>query len=111
MSPVYVVTTNDEADNQTSTAGAFTDLAAARAATEVVIAELNEQYAGTRPRFKGFVEEWEGGTFTAHHELRHTDRHEHEDGTVTEAGWEWWVARSSWAFTPTRDTTTTTKEN
>lgn len=86
--PIFVVTTNDQRTNQTDTAGAFTDLAEAKqCAVETDNMFQAVAQVGIPAQVKLFIEEWHGGTFHAHHELR---------------GTEWWVSAAP-AFAPTKE--------
>lgn len=96
MTHIYVATTNDQRTNQTDTVGAFTGLADARRCTQETVQVLNDG------AIRGFVEQWDGGGFIAHHELRWQTQTTHPDGTVTPAGWVWWRAEEP-SFTPFKD--------
>ena len=97
MTAIYIVTTYSESSQETETAGGFPDLAPAKQ----LAVNHHEMLATSSPgqRFRIFIEEWHGGDFHAHRELR-PDPSNPTDPSF----YQWFVAQGP-AFAPTRETT------
>jgi hypothetical protein len=92
---VFVVTTHDPSTNQTDTAGGFTDLAAAKQCAVETRDMVNTITHGPGShRIQTFIETWDGGTFTAHRELRNGPNTKNHD--------EWWLSEAP-SFAPIKE--------
>lgn len=97
MTAIYVVTTFNETTQETEAAGGFSDLAS----TKKLAIEHRDMLltVNSDQRIRVFIEEWHGGSFHAHRELR-ADPSNPTDPSF----YQWFVAQGP-AFAPTRETT------
>ncbi|MEK6310124.1 MAG: hypothetical protein V4737_08785 [Curtobacterium sp.] len=95
MTPIYVVTTFNESTQETETAGGFADLVSAKALASEHRLMLTQTFPDRQ--YRVFIEEWHGGDFHAHRELR-ADPSNPKDPSA----YQWFVAQGP-AFAPIKE--------